>query len=87
MNTSVLGYPSPVAAHYWVELQGLSNSVKLELITLLSSSMTQPTPAKSNPETGWADRFCGAWKDHRSAEEIVVDIRSMRTENHFEAEL
>ncbi len=43
--------------------------------------------AKDITGTGWADRFCGAWKDSRSADEIVDEIRSMRTENSFDAEL
>ncbi len=37
--------------------------------------------------TGWADRFVGAWKDDRSADEIVNDIRSARTANSIEVEL
>lgn len=64
---------------------------KLELITLLSSSMVndedEVKDAKDITGTGWADRFCGAWKDSRSADEIVDEIRSMRTENSFDAEL
>ena len=38
-------------------------------------------------ETGWADRFVGAWKDDRSADEIVNDIRSARTANEIDIEL
>ena len=85
MNTSVLPSPSFARARYWSELKDLSDSVKLELITLLSSSMTRSE--QSSPSSHWADRFCGAWKDSRSAEEIVNDIRSMRTSNHFDVEL
>ena len=36
---------------------------------------------------GWASRFAGTWKDSRSAEEIVSDIRSARTTNTFDVEL
>ena len=33
-------------------------------------------PAKTeNAEMGWADQFAGAWKDSRSTEEIINDIR------------
>jgi hypothetical protein len=85
MNTNVLPAPSIDSARYWNELKGLSNKVKLELITLLSSSMTiEKTEEKSNH---WADRFCGAWKDNRTADEIVDNIRSMRTTNHVDVEL
>ena len=39
-------------------------------------------PAKTTKaETGWADRFVGAWK------EIVNDIRSARTSNKIDIEL
>ena len=45
-------------------------------------------PAKTeNIETGWADRFAGAWKDSRSTEEIIRDIRESRTPNSREIEL
>ena len=45
-------------------------------------------PAKeTKTETGWADRFVGAWKDDRSADEIVNDIRSARTANEIDIEL
>lgn len=38
------------------------------------------TPAKTaKAEAGWADHFAGAWKDSRSAEEIISDIRDSRT--------
>lgn len=36
------------------------------------------------PESGWANRFSGAWKDSRSAEEIINDIRESRTDNSRE---
>lgn len=42
---------------------------------------------KSNPEAGWADRFAGAWKDSRSTEEIINDIRESKTPNSREIEL
>lgn len=41
---------------------------------------------KAKAETGWADRFVGAWKDSRSADEIVDDIRSARTANTIDVE-
>lgn len=46
------------------------------------------SPAKSaKAEAGWADRFVGAWKEDRSAEEIVSDIQSARTTNNFDVKL
>ena len=45
----------------------------------LSSSMDSPTTESSKSRKGWASRFCGTWKDNRSAEEIIKDIRNSRT--------
>ena len=36
---------------------------------------------KEKAEAGWADRFAGAWKDSRSTEEIINDIRESRMPN------
>lgn len=45
-------------------------------------------PAKDEKtEAGWADRFAGAWKDSRSTEEIINDIRESRMPNSREIEL
>ena len=87
MNTNVLATPSPASAKYWSELKDLSDNVKLELITLLSSSMTHSEEPAAEPRKGWASRFAGVWKDNRSAEEIVEDIRAARTANTFDVEL
>jgi hypothetical protein len=89
MNTNVLVSPSSISAKYWSELKDLSDNVKLELITLLSSSMTHPEEEeeKTEPRKGWASRFSGKWKDSRSAEEIVADIHAARTNNSFDVEL
>ncbi len=46
------------------------------------------TPAKkTKDDAGWATRFVGAWKDDRTADEIVNDIRSVRTANNIDVEL
>ncbi|MBP5714495.1 MAG: hypothetical protein J6X07_07345 [Prevotella sp.] len=42
---------------------------------------------KTKAETEWANRFAGAWKDSRSAEEIISDIRESRTNNSRDIEL
>ena len=77
MNTNFLPAASPASAKYWCELKDLSNSVKLELITLLSSSMSY-SESESNEDEGWTRSFAGKWQDDRSAEDIISDIRSER---------
>ena len=42
---------------------------------------------KTKTEAEWANRFVGAWKDSRSAEEIISDIRESRTTNSRDIEL
>ena len=42
---------------------------------------------KTKSELDWANRFAGAWKDSRSAEDIIDDIRESRTGNSREFEL
>ena len=71
---------SSVSAKYWSELKDLSNSVKLELITLLSSSVASSASEASN-EKGWTKSFAGRWEDDRTAEEIIDDIRTSRNAN------
>ena len=87
MNTNLITASSPISAKYWKELKGLSDNVKLELITLLSSSMTHPEKENTKARKGWASRFAGVWQDSRSAEEIVADIQAARTNNSFDVEL
>lgn len=87
MNNNIITVSSPTTVRYWPELKDLSDNVKLELITLLSSSMTHPEKETAKPRKGWASRFAGVWHDTRSAEEIVADIRAARTDNTFETNL
>ena len=42
---------------------------------------------KAKTESDWATRFAGAWKDERSAEEIISDIRESRTANSRDFDL
>ena len=77
MKAMLLSPTSPVSAKYWSELKDLSNSVKLELITLLSSSVASTVSEPSN-EKGWTKSFAGKWQDDRSTEEIISDIRTER---------
>ena len=88
MNTNLISASSPVSAKYWSELKDLSDNVKLELITLLSSSMTHPeNEGKTDAGKGWTEKFAGKWQDDRTAEEIVEDIRAARNANMREIEL
>jgi len=87
MSINGLNVTSPASARYWAELKDLSNTEKIELIALLSSSMTVADEQAASHKKGWASRFAGTWKDSRSAEEIVSDIRSARTTNSFDVEL
>lgn len=63
----------------------LDSETALEKLLAFVKSLTPAKKAKE--EAGWADRFVGAWKDDRSADEIVNDIRSARTANTIDAEL
>ena len=87
MSINGLNVTSLASVRFWSVLKDLSNTEKIELIALLSSSMTTANEQPSLHKKGWASRFAGAWKDSRSAEEIVRDIRSARTTNTFDVEL
>ena len=85
MESNVEIASSPIIARYWPELNDLNDNMKLELIIMLSRSLKYH---KANSDSShWADRFCGVWEDSRTADEIVNDIRSMRTANTFDVEL
>ena len=85
MENNVVNTSSPIIARYWPELDELNDNMKLELIIMLSRSLRYVKT--NNNSNHWADRFCGAWKDNRTADEIVDDIRSMRTTNTFDVGL
>lgn len=57
MNTPILEAASPSTSRYWLELQGLSNNEKLELIMLLSGSLMSPSAANSTDETARDGHF------------------------------
>lgn len=67
----------PDASVYWNMLKDLSSEIKLDLISRLSASLLK----RETDETHWASEFAGQWKDDRSADEIVADIREARTSN------
>lgn len=64
---------------YWNLLKDLSMDVKLDLIARLSNSLLHKKETAN--DVNWASEFAGKWKDNRSAEEIVDDIRKARTTN------
>lgn len=64
---------------YWSILKNLNSDMKLELISRLSKSLLNKDQAVGD---NWASQFAGEWKDSRSAESIIEDIRSSRTSNH-----
>jgi len=80
MSNHLLTPSSPTSTRYWLELKDLSNDVKLELISLLSSSMRYP-------EEDWTEDFAGKWQDDRTTEEIIEDIHSARNANMRETVL
>ena len=63
----------------------LDSEAAMEKMLMFVRTLTPAKKAKT--ETGWADRFAGAWKDSRSTEEIIRDIRESRTPNSREIEL
>ena len=65
------------ASVYWNMLKGLSSEIKLDLISRLSASLLK----READDAHWASEFAGKWKDDRSAEEMIADIREARTIN------
>lgn len=81
-----LGPVSSVSWKYWSELKDLNNSVKLELITLLSNSVANSV-SETTSEKGWTKSFAGQWQDDRTTEEIINDLRAARNTKIKEVEL
>ena len=79
MMTNVLPTNSPVSAKYWEELKDLSDNVKLELITLLSSSMTRSeTDIKKEANEKLESallKFSTDWGGDASAMDISHELR------------
>lgn len=66
---------------YWSMLKGLSKDIKLEQISKLSASLITSKDTVEENADKWALTFAGRWKDNRSADEIIEDIRTSRTFN------
>lgn len=65
-----------VVDSYWSLLKHLSKDVKIRLINKLSASLLKDMEKEDT--TSLADKFYGAWKDDRTAEDIIEDIRNSR---------
>lgn len=67
---------NPITQTYWEALKNVGQDVKLELISLLASSLT--TKTKQKEEENWVHKYCGAWQDDRTPEEMASFIRNSR---------
>ena len=61
---------------YWSILKNLSSDMKLELISRLSNSLLSKD---QSIDDDWVFQFAGEWKDSRSAESIIENIRNSQT--------
>ena len=57
-----------------------NRSISQEVVTILEEYLANPLAFKSNPAQEFL-KLKGAWKDNRSAEEIIEDTRKSRTTN------
>ncbi len=68
MNGTFLVPHSPISIHYWDMLKGLSDTVKMELVALLSASIVNKEDI-ADPEMTEEEKdrefwsLCGCWKD------------------------
>jgi len=65
----------PLIDNYFGLLSSLSKENKIKLIARLSNSIVDEVSEKENV----VDRFFGAFKSDKSAEEIINDIKGSRT--------
>ena len=63
--------------NYFGLLNSLSKENKIELIARLSNSLVDEAPEKENV----IDKYFGAFKSDKSAEEILEEIRNSRSFN------
>lgn len=64
-----------------------SKSAMLKILDFVRGLLTAKEVDKEESPSNWASRYAGAWKDSRSAEEIINDIREGRTTNSRNVEL
>ena len=91
MNGTVLTPHSPISLRYWDMLKGLSDSVKMELVELLSASIVSKEEA-TEPEMTDEEKdkdfwsLCGCWKDDPDAAVMEAAIKDGR-KNEFMREI
>lgn len=67
------------------EIYALSNEDKLDLVDLIIRSMRSATNRlkvkHTTTDASWVSQFEGQWKDSKSADEMVADLKHSRTSN------
>ena len=70
---------------YLRDIYNLSNEDKLDLVDLIIKSMrvarSKINIGVSKKSINWVDELEGKWIDSRSADEMISDIRTARTNN------
>lgn len=80
MLTAINTPTTPTALTYWNMLKDASDTVKIELISLLSRSMIRKDAQSSSAETrSMLAKYAGMWNDDECADEIMATIRENRT--------
>ena len=74
-----------ISDKYLRDIYNLSNEEKLDLVDLIIKSMrvarSKINIGVSKKSMNWVDELEGKWIDSRSADEMISDIRSARTNN------
>ena len=74
-----------ISDKYLRDIYNLSNEEKLDLVDLIIKSMrfarSKINVGVSKKSINWVDELEGKWIDSKSADEMVSDIRSARTNN------
>lgn len=78
MNRDITTMPLPTAIPYWNMIKDSSKEVKETLLNMLYISLTEENKAVVAKDEAL---LSGTWKDSRSAEEQIADLRHSRTIN------
>ena len=74
-----------ISDKYLRDIYNLSNEEKLDLVDLIIKSMrvarSKINIGVSKKSINWVDELEGKWIDSRSADEMISDIRTARTNN------
>lgn len=74
-----------ISDKYLRDIYNLSNEDKLDLVDLIIKSMrvarSKINIGVSKKSINWVDELEGKWIDSRSADEMISDIRTARTNN------